>query len=164
MTAALFQLMAHAICKSLLFIATGGLCAASGEKRGFTSLRGAAYRNPVAGAAFVVGAFSMIGIPFLSGFVVKLAYAEAAVLWGGPRMITVLAVLAISTMLNAIYFGRTVVTLFRLSEEKIAQQQKWHSGPCFAVACAALSLLTFALGLAADPVLAAIRSGLEMFS
>ena len=164
MTAALFQLMAHAICKSLLFIATGGLCAASKDKRSFPSLRGAAYRHPVAGAAFVVGALSMIGIPFLSGFAVKLAYAEAAVLWGGPRMITVLSVLAVSTMLNAIYFGRTVVTLFRLRAEQIPQQEKWHGGPCFALSCAALSLLTFILGLAADPVLAAIRTGLDMFS
>ena len=164
MTAALFQLMAHAICKALLFIATGGICDASGDKRSFTFLRGAAYRHPVAGAAFTVGALSMIGIPFLSGFTVKLAYAEAAVLWGGPRMITVLAVLAVSTMLNAIYFGRTVMTLFRLREEQIPQQKKWRGGPCFALSCAALSLLTFILGLAADPVLAAIRQGLEMFS
>lgn len=163
MTAALFQLIAHAVCKAMLFIAVGGLCDASEDKRTFPALRGAGYRHPVAGAAFVVGALSMIGIPFLSGFAVKLAYAEAAVQWGGPRMITVLAVLAVSTMLNAVYFGRTVVTLFRLTQEQIAEQQKWRGGASFAVSCAALAALTVALGVASEPVLTAIRQGLDMF-
>jgi len=163
MTAAMFQMAAHSVCKAMLFISVGGLCDASENQRTFSALRGAIYRNPAAGAAFTVGALSMIGIPFLSGFAVKLAYAEAAVAWGGLHMLTVLSVLAISTMLNAVYFGRTVITLFRLEEGQIAAQPKWRSGPCFGISCAALAAATVALGIAAQPVLLAIRQGLGMF-
>ena len=163
MLAAVFQLIAHAVCKSLLFISAGGLCDASEGKHQFPALRGGIYRNPAAGAAFCVGALSMIGLPFLSGFIVKLTYADAAVAWGGHRMIIVLAVLAVSTLLNAIYFGRTLVTLFRLEESQIADQPRWHSGFCFTLSCAVLAALTVALGVASQPVLMALRQGLEMF-
>ena len=163
MLAAMFQLIAHAVCKSLLFISAGGLCDASEGKHAFKAMRGAIYRHPIAGAAFTVGALSMIGIPFLSGFIVKLTYAEAAIAWGGHRMLIVLAVLAASTMLNAAYFGRTVVTLFRLEENSIAEQPRWHGGFCFALACAVLTAVTVALGVASQPVLTVLRQGLDMF-
>ena len=164
MAAAMFQLIAHAVCKSMLFISVGGLCDASENKRDFVSLRGAFYRHPIAAVAFAVGALSMIGIPFLSGFTVKLAFAEAARSWGGWRMLAVLGVLAVSTLLNAVYFGRTLITLFRVEEKQIARQKRWHGGACFALSCMALAALTVALGTAARPVLHAIRQGLEMFN
>lgn len=163
MIAAMFQLIAHAICKAMLFISVGGMCDASGNHRTFPALRGVIYRNPVAGAAFALGALSMIGIPFLSGFAVKLAFSEAALAETDWRMLAVLGVLAVSTMLNAVYFGRTVITLFRLEEKKISLQQKWRSGPCFCASCTALAALTIALGVASQPVLRAIRQGLGMF-
>ena len=117
--AAVYQLIAHAFCKALLFIADGGLCDASGGHHTFQALRGGYYRSRTASAAFAVGALSLIGIPGLSGFIVKLTYAEAAVHWGGHRMLIVLGVLAVSTVLNAVYFGRTVITLFRTEAREI---------------------------------------------
>ncbi len=162
MAAAMFQLMAHAVCKSMLFISVGGLCDASENKRTFRALRGAIYRNPVAGIAFVVGALSMIGIPFLSGFMVKIYFAEAALAWGGLHMWGILAVLAVSTALNAVYFGRTVITLFRVEEGQIAAQPRWHSGACFGLACMALSALTVLLGVASQPVMQMIFRGLAL--
>ena len=161
--AAVYQLIAHAFCKALLFIADGGLCDASGGHHTFQALRGGYYRSRTASAAFAVGALSLIGIPGLSGFIVKLTYAEAAVHWGGHRMLIVLGVLAVSTVLNAVYFGRTVITLFRTEAREIAGQPRWRGGPCFAFACAALAAATVALGLASRPVLDALRLGLDMF-
>ena len=78
-------------------------------------------------------------------------------------MLIVLGVLAVSTVLNAVYFGRTVITLFRTEAREIAGQPRWRGGPCFAFACAALAAATVALGLASRPVLDALRLGLDMF-
>lgn len=161
--AAIFQLIAHSVCKSLLFLSAGGLCDASAGHHTFQALRGSFYRHPVAGAAFIVGALSMIGFPFFSGFIVKLTYGAAAVHWGGHRMIIVLLVLAVSTLLNALYFGRTLITLFRLREDQIASQPRTRGGWCFNASCAALSAVTVALGVFSAPVLSALRRGLEMF-
>ena len=164
MAAAMFQVIAHAVCKAMLFLSAGGLCDASEDQRNFRALHGAIYRHPVAGITFVVGALSMIGVPFLSGFIVKVAFAEAALTQIGTRAYMVLGVLAVSTALNAVYFGRTIITLFRMQEDQIAVQHKWHGGACFAVGCFALAALTLALGAASQPVLQAIAQGIGMFA
>ena len=129
---------------------------------GYIYMGGAIYRHPVAGIAFVVGALSMIGIPFLSGFMVKIYFAEAATAWGGLHMWGVLAVLAVSTSLNAVYFGRTVITLFRLDASQIAAQPKWHGGACFNLSCISLAVLTVLLGVASQPVMQMIFRGLAL--
>ena len=163
MTAAAYQIVAHAVCKALLFIAAGGLSDASRERQDLPHLRGAFYRQPVAGAAFTLGALSMIGLPLLSGFIVKVSYAEAAVGIGGKRMAGVLAVLIVSTLLNTLYFGRAMINLYRLEEKKIREQRRFRCGACFAISCALLAAVTVALGVASRPVLEAIRQGFQMF-
>ena len=72
-------------------------------------------------------------------------------------------VLAVSTLLNALYFGRTLITLFRLREDQITSQPRTRGGWCFNASCAALSAVTVALGVFSAPVLSALRRGLEMF-
>ena len=67
MIAACIHILVHAVTKSMLFCAAGGLMEVSENSRDFSKLKGAGYRNKLAGAAFVVGALSMIGIPFLQG-------------------------------------------------------------------------------------------------
>lgn len=109
--AAVFHILCHAATKSMLFISSVGLYEVSNGKTDYLSLRGAGYRNRLAGIAFSVGALSMVGFPMLSGFISKLLFAQSAM--GSPRkMIPALVVLTISTILNAIYFLRMVITLY----------------------------------------------------
>lgn len=113
MMAATFHIFSHAVCKSMLFLAAGGLADASNNSKKFRDLRGAGFRSPIAGVAFTIGALSMVGFPFLGGFASKLNFALAAMDVGGARTMLVLITLAISTWLNTLYFLRTVITLYR---------------------------------------------------
>ena len=74
MMAATFHIFSHAVCKSMLFLAAGGLADASNNSKKFRDLRGAGFRSPIAGVAFTIGALSMVGFPFLGGFASKLNF------------------------------------------------------------------------------------------
>ena len=59
-----------------------------------------------------IAALSMVGVPMLAGFISKLLFATSALESPHKMFITLLA-LAFSTVLNAIYFLRMVITLYR---------------------------------------------------
>ena len=78
--AAVFHVLSHAASKSLLFIAANGLSLASDNSKLFKDLKGAGFRNKIAGFGFMVGSLSMVGIPLFAGFISKLNFAEASIL------------------------------------------------------------------------------------
>ncbi len=110
--AALFGMIVHSITKPLLFLSGARLSEVSGDSQAFRNLQGSAIRNRTAGFAFAIGAMSMTGIPSLAGFSAKLYYAIAATFHSGPVKLVVLVALAVSTLLNALYFIRTVIRIF----------------------------------------------------
>lgn len=115
--AALFGMIVHAITKPLLFLSGARLSEVSGDSQEFKRLQGSAIRNKKAGIAFAIGAMSMTGIPSLAGFSAKLYFAIAATSHRGAVELVVLAALAVSTILNALYFIRTVIRIFTPSAE-----------------------------------------------
>ena len=54
----------------------------------------------------------MVGVPLLAGFTSKLLFAEAALDDNMAYTAVTLIALAISTVLNVIYFLRTVITIY----------------------------------------------------
>ncbi len=165
MVAAMFHVFSHAVCKSMLFLASGGLADASGNSKRFRDLRGAGYRSKMAGVAFTVGALSMIGFPFLGGFASKLNFALSAMAAGGTRMALVLGALVISTWLNTLYFMKTVITLYRKPAEGVVYDPaRGRRGVCFNLALAGFTAVNLAVGLFAQPLLEAIAQGLGMFA
>ena len=113
LTAALFQIMTHAVTKSLLFLTTPYLAEVSGDSLLFKRLQGSGHRNRMAGFFFTIGALSMVGIPVFGGFSMKLLFAQSAVLETSVRkMMMVMLALAVSSLLNALYFIRTLVRIF----------------------------------------------------
>ena len=164
MMAAMFHIFSHSVCKSMLFIAASGLYDASGDHKDFRNLRGAGYRSPVAAAAFTVGALSMVGFPFLGGFISKLNFATAAMEVGSIPMILVLITLAISTWLNTIYFLKTVITLYRRPLKDASYPvEPGKRGVCFTVSLVCFSAVNVLLGVFAQPIISAITKGLGMF-
>ena len=166
MAAAVYHILAHSAAKSMLFLASGRLREASGNRETFPALRGAALRTPLAGLAFTMGACSLVGIPGLGGFASKLYLASAGVELGGWRMPVVLAVLAVSTLLNVAYMLRTVLTLYRQEEahaEETEEQPKARDA-AFAAAMIALMGLNVALGLLGGPLMEMIHQGLALFA
>ncbi|MDO5408917.1 MAG: proton-conducting transporter membrane subunit [Lachnospiraceae bacterium] len=181
MIAAIFHVFAHSATKALLFISAVGLYEVSGGKKDYRSLRGAGYRNPLAGIGFAAGSLSMVGFPMLSGFISKLLFATSA-LQSPRKMMVTLLVLAISTVLNAVYFLRLVITLYSTRKSDEAQssgevQSSDHAGTVksgvqegvaaqrwnLKISVACYIILNLILGLGSQPIIDAIARGLEMF-
>lgn len=163
MTASVFHILSHAATKSLLFIAAIGLTDVSGGSRKFIELTGAGYRNKWAGAAFTVGSLSMVGMPLFSGFVSKLLFAQAAV-QNHVKMLPALIVLGVSTILNAIYFMKTVIRIYTPVGYSAYPSITFVKMRVYAVTLVAFILLNVILGISSQPVVDMIRQGLAMFS
>ncbi len=163
MVASVYHILSHAATKSLLFIAAIGLTEVSGGSRKFSDLTGAGYRNKWAGVAFTAGALSMVGIPLFSGFISKLLFAQAAVQVEG-KMLASLIVLGISTVLNAIYFMKTVLRIYATTEENTYSCMTFKNMKIYAVTLLFFILLNAVLGVNSQPIVDMIEQGLAMFS
>ncbi len=164
MMAAMFHLFSHAVCKSMLFLAAGALADASGNSKNFRDLRGSGYRAPIAGVAFTIGALSMVGFPFLGGFVSKINFALAAAETLNGRALAVLIVLAVSTCLNTMYFLRTVIGLYRKPLPGVVYPvERGQRGVAFNIALVCFAVVNVLLGLISQDVVNAIVTGLSTF-
>lgn len=170
MVASIFHILSHASTKSLLFIAGVGLTDASRNSKKFEDLTGSGYRNPAAGVAFTIGACSMVGIPLFSGFISKVQFAEAAVQNSLAKMLPTLICLAISTVLNAIYFMKTVICLYTPVSKKAKKTQAGEAAvvglkehPLYNLTLVCMIVLNVILGCCSQPIVDWITEGLAMF-
>ncbi len=161
MVASVFHIFSHAATKALLFIAAMGLRDVSGGSKAFIDLTGAGRRHIVAGIGFTVGGLSMVGIPTFSGFVSKLLFSQAAIQADGKMLITLIA-LAISTILNAIYFMKTIIRIYTPVDETPVQKPKTKN-PTYAVSIVFFVVLNIVLGMWSTVIVSLIESGLGMF-
>ncbi len=163
MIASIFHIVSHAATKSLLFIAAIGLTDVSGGSRKFIELTGSGYRNKWAGVAFTVGSLSMVGVPLFSGFISKLLFSQAAV-QNHTKMLPALIVLGISTILNAIYFMKTVIRIYTPIGNTAYTSVTFKDIPIYAIVLVAFIILNVILGISSQPVVDMIRQGLAMFA
>ena len=161
MLAACFHVLAHAVTKSMLFLCCGTFIEEAGGKEQLENLKGAAYRNPLAGIAFIVGAMSMIGVPLFAGFISKLYFAEAALEMTGTRLVLVLAALAISMILNAMYFLPSVIAIWSRPETK-EKTVRAQNSPLFAMAMVLFIVVNLALGIGYRPIIEIMKMGIEL--
>ncbi|MCR5810066.1 MAG: sodium:proton antiporter [Lachnospiraceae bacterium] len=160
-TAAVFHIMAHAVTKSQLFLTTPRLAAVSGDSLRFKNLQGCALRDPNAGLFFLLPSLSMIGIPIFAGFSSKLFFAMAAADRGGIKLILVMLVLAASSLLNALYFMRTLIRIYTPSEPS-KERVRHHLD--YNIPMIALTLANLAMGLFSGIFAALIGQGFSMFN
>ncbi|MCB1601449.1 MAG: monovalent cation/H+ antiporter subunit D family protein [Xanthomonadales bacterium] len=97
---AAMHMVAHAFAKITLFFTAGAIYVAAGKTQ-VSQLDGIGLRMPLTMAAFTIGALSMVGVPPTAGFVSKWYMIAGAF---QNDLYFVLAVLIISTALNAFYF------------------------------------------------------------
>lgn len=166
--ASVFHMLMHSATKSMLFISAMGLTDVSGKNRDFFALTGAGYRNKVAGAGFLVGSLSMVGIPIFAGFISKLLFAQAAIQGASWRVFPAIIVLGISTILNAVYFMKTVLRIYTpISKEE--EEKKgyirihWNQQKIYTVAIVLFVVLNVFLGTNSKPILQLIEEGLRNF-
>ena len=163
MSASVFHILSHAATKSLLFIAAIGLTEVSDGSRQFIKLTGAAYRNKWAGAAFTMGALSMVGVPLFSGFISKLLFAQAAV-QNQMKMLPALIVLGISTIFNAFYTVNKVIRIYTPVEDFEFETVTFRNMKIYAAALVCFIALNVFLGVSSQPIVDLIEQGLAMFS
>lgn len=163
MVASVFHILSHAATKSLLFIAAIGLTEVSGGSRKFIDLTGAGYRNKSAGVAFTAGSLSMVGVPLFSGFISKLLFAQAAVQVEG-KMLAALIVLGISTVLNAIYFMKTVIRIYATTGDTSYPCITFKDMKVHAIVLVFFVALNIILGVNSQPIVNMIEQGLAMFA
>ena len=175
-SAALVQVVVHAVTKAMLFISAGGLMDASEGKKDFEALRGAGRRDVAAGAAFAVGTLSMIGLPVFAGFITKLTLVTAAAGTHDWRMYASLTAIILSTILTAIYYIRILSLIFGKedSEEEVCEGQnrrilfahlrrQLSMDTEYLLASFALIVINLWIGLRSDDLVAVIDAGLATF-
>lgn len=178
MEASVYHIFAHASAKALVFVAVSGLIRSSGGRMGLKELSGAGFSNKAAGVGFVIGSLSMIGIPGCAGFVSKLMFAKAS-LNDAAYAVPVLACLALSTLLNAVYFMRVVLFLYTPDEvsasgiygTNVAPEAKsdktvrtaGDGGFSFKAAIVGFICLNLFLGICTGPVTEVVKTGLSIF-
>lgn len=161
MVASVFHIFSHAATKALLFISAMGLRDASGGSKAFIDLTGAGRRNVIAGIGFTIGGLSMVGIPTFSGFVSKLLFSQAAIQADKKMLITLIA-LAISTILNAIYFMKTIIRIYSPVENEQPISLKIKN-PVYVISIVCFVILNIVLGMWSTTIVSLIESGLSMF-
>lgn len=167
--AAVFHMLAHGATKALLFVSAIGLTDVSGGSRSFFELTGAGYRNKAAGVGFLVASLSMVGIPMFSGFVSKLLFAQAAVLVPNWKLLPTLIVLAVSTILNAIYFLKTVVRIYVPVPQETLQEKgyfclEFPQQKLYCVTIVLFIIVNLILGMTSQPIIQLIEEGLHHFA
>lgn len=167
MKAAVFHILSHGATKALLFISSARFTEGSHTKE-LHEIQGLGLKYRFSGIAFLIGSFSMIGIPLLSGFISKLQFSSAA-LYNGDKMLIALFALAISTILNAIYFLRIVIRLYLPVHQTGQIVSEGYEFPkekkkiAYVLAMLLFVVLNFTLGMFSQPITDLIEQGLLLF-
>lgn len=162
--AAVYQIIVHAVTKPLLFLCAGRLAEVSGHRKQMYYLRGAGHREKLAGVGFTVGGLSMIGLPLLGGFAVKFYLADAA-LMGSWKLWIAIAALAVSSVLNALYYLPMIVQIWTpAGDEEVfagyALKKTYRRG--FVVAAVGLMAGCVLLGVCCSGLGDLLLQGLEL--
>jgi len=162
MVAACFHIIAHAVTKPLLFLSVDGLMEVSGRSKEVHELHGAGRRNILAGIGFSVGALSMIGIPFFSGFVSKLYFVQGS--FSNPdKMLPTLLVLALSTVLAAMYYIPAIISIYHSDDTRSYRKKRFKNSWNYSIGIICFILLNFVLGIYFEPLIEALEMGLSIF-
>lgn len=109
LAAGLVHLFNHALMKGALFLALGALVHRYGSGE-LTRLEGAAHAMPWTMTAFMLGAFSLIGVPLTAGFVGKWYLVSAVIDQGAWWLV---AAILVSSVLSVFYLWRIVEVAYR---------------------------------------------------
>lgn len=119
---AALHIACHAVAKITLFFAAGSIYTAS-HKTEVSQLDGIGRRMPWTMSAFAIGALGMIGLPPAAGFLSKWFMLQAGM---QGRQWTAVAVIVVSTALNAAYFLPIVYRAFFVPEREPAPDAGGH--------------------------------------
>lgn len=162
MVAACFHVIAHGFTKSMLFLCAGSFTKQCGGSDEMMGMHGVAYKNPVAGIGYTLGAMSMIGIPLLAGFISKLYFATASIFSDG-KMAASLMVLGVSMILNALYFLPSIMVIWT-TKKGMEEPARAQISPWFITSVILFVCINIGLGIWYPPVIRLIETGLQLLA
>jgi multicomponent Na+:H+ antiporter subunit D len=145
MVGGIIHIAAHAFSKITLFFCAGSIYCASG-KRNISDMAGIGRRLPWTMGAFFVASLSMIGVPPSAGFVSKWYLTQGSVEAG---QIAFLAVLLVSSVLNAAYFLPVSYVAF-FEAEKEESRATVREIPLVTIPLVATAILSVLMGIFPD--------------
>jgi multicomponent Na+:H+ antiporter subunit D len=138
----------HAVSKITLFLCAGSIYVST-HKTEISQMSGLARQMPWTMAAFALASLSLVGIPPTSGFVSKWYLALGSVERGSRWL---LAVLLVSSLLNAAYLGPVVYKAY-FEEAPDSGQNSVSEVPWMVIPLVLSALASLLLGVYPDPVL-----------
>ena len=108
LTGGLYHLFSHAFMKGLLFLCAGAIIVQTGI-RNISQMKGIGLKMPLTMVFFTIASVTMVGIPPFNGFISKWQLALASLDAGQPIFV---AILIVSSLLNAAYYFPIVITAF----------------------------------------------------
>jgi len=124
-TGGTIHIMIHGFSKITLFFCAGAIYVASGKKC-ISEMAGIGKRMPYTMAAFAIGAFSIIGIPFLAGFVTKWYLVVGSIQAGSVAILTVILVNAV---LDMGYLVPVIYRAFFVAPDNPEEMEKINEAP-----------------------------------
>jgi multicomponent Na+:H+ antiporter subunit D len=141
----------HAVSKITLFLCAGSIYVST-HKTQVSQLSGVAKRMPWTMAAFALASLSVVGIPGTSGCISKWYLAVGSVEVDNPAL---LAVLLVSSLLNAAYLGPIIYKAY--FEAAPQSQEEVRELPWMVVPLTITAVVSLVLGLYPQPVLELAR-------
>jgi hydrogenase-4 component B len=153
LTAALFHVLNHCLFKTLLFLGSGAVLAATGE-RDMEHLGGLIHRMPLTAFAFLTGCMAISALPPLNGFVSEWLTFQAILLspelpsWALKLIVPAVgAMLALSAALAAACFVKAFGVTFLGRPRTVAAEQANETDPMSLAAMLALALFCLLAGV-----------------
>ncbi len=112
----------------------------------------------MAGIGFTVGGLSMVGVPLTAGFVSKLYFASATI-YSPQKMVITLLTLAISMILNAMYFIPSAIAIWTPVEKKTERPKVSRR---MEIGIAIFIVTNFCLGIFYKPIIDMIELGIGL--
>jgi multicomponent Na+:H+ antiporter subunit D len=152
MTGGILHIANHSFSKITLFFCAGSIYVAT-HKTEISQLSGIGRQMPITMAAFSIGALSMMGMPLMAGFTTKWYLAIGAM---EAQSYPILAVLVVSTLLNAAYFTPILYKAYFESAPPDAHPAHEVSYP-LVIPFMVTAMISVALGCYPEILLALIR-------
>ena len=156
--AAFFHILSHGLMKTALFLSVGEIIYYK-KTRQVDDFDGIGFIMPVAIGVFSIAAFGMIGLPLTSGFISKL-YLGTAILDSNQAIF--LAILIISSLLNAFYYLPIIILAFLKNEKYHYRMTSIEQTPrTMIVPLVILGVLIITIGVFPNLVMGLIESAVH---
>ncbi|MGM0652082.1 MAG: complex I subunit 5 family protein [Bacillota bacterium] len=119
----LYHIFTHAFMKGLLFLCAGAIVVQTGM-RNISQMKGIGLKMPFTMVFFAIASLTMVGIPPFNGFISKWQLSLASLEAGKPIFV---AILIVSSLLNAAYYFPVVITAFFASGNEDEGGKKAHA-------------------------------------